>query len=166
VACGPGFWTQFLAERALAVVATDFNRETLDEARRKNLDASRVEFRVADAYCLPEFDTLFNGALAVDWFCHVPISRRVGFLEGLHQRLGPGARIVLCDQLPKEAPETHDHEGNHLQRRSLPDGSMHTVIKNFPTEQEMRGLLEPYSSDIRYRAFPEGRRWAITYDLR
>jgi ubiquinone/menaquinone biosynthesis C-methylase UbiE len=37
VACGPGFWTQFVSEVATTVTATDYNESTLAEARRKPL---------------------------------------------------------------------------------------------------------------------------------
>ncbi len=163
VACGTGFWTQFVAPSARAVAATDFNETALAEARRKLSGMAHVMLCTADAYRLPAFDQAFDGGLAVDWFCHVPVPRREEFLDGLHARLASGARVILCDQLPKEAPVTFDAQGNHLQERRLPDGSRHVVIKNFPGEAEMRDLLAPRSREVAWLAFPEARRWAVSY---
>ena len=44
IACGTGYWTQFIAQRALKVTATDINPETLAVARAKDIPAGRVEF--------------------------------------------------------------------------------------------------------------------------
>ena len=47
------------------MVAVDANRETLEVAAEKSWPAHRVEFRIADAYALPdalgEFDAAFAG---------------------------------------------------------------------------------------------------------
>src|ERR1700722_14593587 len=142
IACGPGFWTQFLARSASEILATDFNEATLVEARKKDF-ASHVKLQQADAYALPDFGTKFDACFAGDWFCHVPISRRPVFLEGLHSRLKPGAIVIFCDQSPKEGSfsgET-DAEGNNIQTRTLPDGSSYPVIKNFPDRKEFESLL-------------------------
>lgn len=114
-----------VSQVARAITATDYNESTLAQARLKGLDPRRVTLRTADAYDLSSLSGTFDGALAVDWFAHVPKSRVATFLAGLHQRLMPGARVVFCDQLPNPESFTgvYDAEGNHLQERVLPDGS-------------------------------------------
>src|SRR4051794_37517098 len=86
IACGTGFWTQFLAAKARTLVAIDATPEPLEFARRRpNVD--RVVFVQADAYALgPELGT-FEAAFAGLWFSHVPREGRQAFLRALHARL-------------------------------------------------------------------------------
>jgi demethylmenaquinone methyltransferase/2-methoxy-6-polyprenyl-1,4-benzoquinol methylase len=167
IACGPGFWTEFLARSAAGIVATDFNVETLAEARKKNLPP-HVSLRQADAYDLPEFSRIFDGCFAGDWFCHVPISKRLNFLDGLHRRLAPGALVVFCDQMPHERSmiDGSDSEGDNIQIRTLPDGSSYSVIKNFPTRSELPALFSRYAADVRVIEFSESRRYIVEYECR
>ncbi len=166
IACGPGFWTQFIAEHAQSIVATDFNESALTEARKALAASDNVTFRVADAYRLPLFDRHFDGAMAVDWFCHVPIDRRFAFLEGLKGTLGSGAQVAFCDQLPKRGSLNENTKVDSYQERTLPDGGRFCVIKNFPTESEMREMLAPFAIDAEFHEFPDARRWAVTFTLK
>lgn len=166
VACGPGFWTQFLARSASGIVATDFNEATLVEARKKHF-ASNVRLLQADAYALPDFGTTFDACFAGDWFCHVSISKRLDFLNGLHSRLRPGSIVIFCDQMPREgsAPGESDAEGNNIQVRTLPDGSRYPVIKNFPSREEFANLFSRYTTETKVVDFPASRRYIVEYKL-
>jgi ubiquinone/menaquinone biosynthesis C-methylase UbiE len=168
IACGPGFWTERLAEAARFIVASDYNESTLRMARRKSIGAARVRFVRADAYDLPTFDEAFTGAFAVDWLAHVPESRLQGFIEGLHRRLGAGARVAFCDQTPGPASLTgvHDAEGNHLQDRALPDGSHHRVVKHFFSDVDFRNVLSGHGDDLSIRRFDDQRRVVVSYTVR
>lgn len=167
IACGPGFWTCQISAVAKAVLATDFNESTLEQARQKHLDWDKVALQVADAYGLSGVQGNFDAALAVDWLAHVPRSRCHLFFEGLHKRLQPGSVVVLCDQLPGADSFTgiHDCEGNHIQLRELPDGSVSRVIKNFLSEQELMGLLTRYSDHVDIVRYPECRRVVVSYTI-
>jgi demethylmenaquinone methyltransferase/2-methoxy-6-polyprenyl-1,4-benzoquinol methylase len=145
VACGTGYWTRFLAPVASAVVALDSSPETLRIARERVV-APNTEFHVGDAYALPRFGHSFSAAFAGFWFSHVPLERRREFLLGLNSALAPRARVVLLDNLfvagSSSAITERDANGNTYQRRSLSDGSIHRVLKNFPTEAQLRALVE------------------------
>ena len=168
IACGPGFWTERLAASARSILATDYNESTLTEARRKGMDAARVTFARADAYELASIDGGFTGSFAVDWLAHVPLSRFRQFLDGLHARLAPGARVAFCDQMPWPTSMTgiYDAEGNHVQERKLRDGSRYRVIKHFFSDSEYRETVAPYTDDVTIRRFPEQRRVLASYSLR
>jgi hypothetical protein len=114
---------------------------------------------------LSSIEGTFTGAFAVDWLAHVPRSRLGSFLEGLHRRLSPGARVVFCDQTPKVTSITgmHDAEGNHLQERVLPDGSRHRVIKHFFSDSELKELLGRYADEIAIRRFDNERRVIVSH---
>src|SRR5512147_150339 len=191
VACGTGYWTQFIAPVAARVVAVDAVAEPLAFARLRP-GAGRVEFVQADAFALPESLGTFDAAFAGLWFSHVPVERRRGFLAGLHARLSgrpsrwrskdsplgrsaarqaqllalapaqpaapasatverpgglkPGARVVLVDNTDAQCARLpiaeRDRAGNGFQLRTLPDGSTHRVLKNFPSEAELRSLAD------------------------
>ncbi len=145
VACGTGYWTQFIAPVAVAIVAVDSAPETLRIAEQR-VSGSSVEFLVGDAYALSPPNRTFNAAFAGFWFSHVPLERQREFLLGLNAVLQPGAKVVLLDNLMVEGSSSaiteQDADGNTYQSRKLHDGSTHQVLKNFPTEAQLRSLAQ------------------------
>jgi demethylmenaquinone methyltransferase/2-methoxy-6-polyprenyl-1,4-benzoquinol methylase len=143
VACGTGYWTQFIAPVASAVVAIDSAPETLQVAKQRVV-ASNVLFQVGDAYALAQTGRSFDAAFAGFWFSHVPLERQHEFLAGLNAAVTPGARVVLLDNLFVEGSSStiaeQDANGNSYQHRKLSDGSTHRVLKNFPTEAQLHEL--------------------------
>ena len=144
IACGTGYWTQRVAAVAAEVVATDLADEPLAIARSKTY-VKNPSFHHADAYTLPESLGRLDAALAVFWWSHIPRQRIGEFLASLHRRLQPGATVVLMDNLFVEGASTPiseiDRDGNTYQLRRLGDGSQVRVLKNFPTEAELRSHL-------------------------
>lgn len=145
VACGTGYWTRFLAPVASSIVAIDSAPETLRIAAQR-VCAPNVAFQVGDAYALASHGHDFSAAFAGFWFSHVPIERQHEFLRGLNSTLEPGARVVLLDNLLVEGSSSaiagQDAGGNTYQFRKLGDGSTHRVLKNFPSEEQLRALVE------------------------
>lgn len=166
VACGTGFWTQYLAPVARRLVATDGTAEPLAFARLRPHTAG-VAFHLADAYALPSSLGSFDAAFAGLWFSHVPIGSRTTFLTSLHARLRPGARVVLLEnskaQLRDFPIAETDADGNTWQHRTLPDGSVHRVLKNFPNEHEIRALLGDQVNAFEYRVLDNF--WLCEYEL-
>jgi len=144
LACGTGYWTQFIARSAANVVAIDASREMLRIAESR-IHTEKVAFHVADAYSLPTHIGSFGAAFAGFWFSHVPKARRQAFLRGLSPFLTSGANVVLLDNLYVEgssSPITEiDSDGNTYQARKLKDGSTHRVLKNFPSETELQSSI-------------------------
>jgi demethylmenaquinone methyltransferase/2-methoxy-6-polyprenyl-1,4-benzoquinol methylase len=87
------------------------------------------------------------------WWSHVPKAGLRAFLRGFHGVLSPGARVVFVDNNYVEGSSTPisftDGQGNTYQRRRLEDGSRHEVLKNFPTESELRAALEGMADEAR-----------------
>ena len=167
VACGTGYWTQHIAPAVSRMVATDGTAEPLEFARLRP-GTEKVVFEQADAYALPADLGQFSAAFAGLWFSHIPVAARVPFLHGLHERMRPGARILFIDnnevQLRDFPIAETDGDGNTYQHRKLRDGSMHRVLKNFPSESELRALLSPFASSITYRSLQNF--WLAEYALR
>jgi SAM-dependent methyltransferase len=128
VACGTGYWTQYIAPASLHTVATDLTAEPLEFARLRP-GADKVTFQQVDAYALPATLGQFNGAFAGLWFSHVPINSRRRFLGGIHALLKPGSRVIFIDnnevQLREFPIVESDADGNTFQHRQLRDGSTH-----------------------------------------
>jgi len=141
IACGTGYWTQFIARSAARIVAVDSAPETLRIAKDR-VPEGMVQLVVGDAYALPVHMGVFSAAFAGFWFSHVPKARRLEFLLGLGKRLKPGSKVVLLDNRYVEgssSPVTEqDSEGNTYQTRALNDGSAHRILKNFPSEAELQ----------------------------
>ena len=144
VASGTGYWTQFIAPIAAHVLALDSAIETITVAKTR-VPKRRVSFLVGDAYSIPQHVGQFEAAFTGFWFSHVPKSKRRDFLWGLSARLEPGANVVLLDNRYVEGSSSsvtsRDADGNTFQTRKLGDGSTHTILKNFPTETELRELV-------------------------
>jgi ubiquinone/menaquinone biosynthesis C-methylase UbiE len=167
VACGTGYWTRLLAPVARRMSALDASPETLEIARARAGNAS-VHFTIGDAFRLPYGAGAFDAAFAGFWISHVPRGRVRAFLSELHRTLVAGARVVLLDNRYVEGSSTAiadtDPEGNTYQVRRLADGSMHRVLKNFPSEDEIRGVLPEVCTGVRYRAWQYY--WAIEYGMK
>lgn len=170
IACGTGNWTQVLSKRARSVVATDLIEGYLEEARKKPFRKSNVVFKAADAYRLEGIQGDFTAAFAADWWSHVPLSRIGQFIESLHRKLRPGARVVFLDML--RTPELEkwfshiDDEGNVVQKRTLPNGRTYRVIKNFPPGRQLRDQLGNRAVDIEYQEDKALLRWVLAYSTR
>lgn len=149
VACGTGYWTQFVAPVAAHVVALDAAPETMEIAQSR-VGIGKVQFVTGDAYALQALPGLgaggaatrqFDAAFAGFWYSHVPKTRQQAFLRGLCAVLKPGSTVVLLDNrfvAGSSSPISEtDTDGNTYQARPLDDGSSHRVLKNFPTELEL-----------------------------
>jgi demethylmenaquinone methyltransferase/2-methoxy-6-polyprenyl-1,4-benzoquinol methylase len=169
VACGTGYWTALVAPAARSMVATDASPAVLDVARRKAYPEGRVQFLEADAFAL---DTVpggpFTGALAAFWWSHVRHGDLARFLDGLEHRLALRARVVLLDNRYVEGSSTPlartDADGNTYQRRRLDDGTEHEVLKNFPSDSDLRAVLTPYATRLEIRQL--GYYWVAVLDAR
>ena len=166
VACGTGYWTQHIVRTASRVLSTDLTEETLQVARARNLPQTQVRFAIADAFNLPAAEGPFDGAYAGFWWSHLRHSECRPFLESLRRCLAPGAVVVLMDNLYVEGNSTpvsrRDSEGNTWQERKLGSGATHEVLKNFPTETELRANVEGFGKNCRYRALQYY--WLLTFE--
>jgi ubiquinone/menaquinone biosynthesis C-methylase UbiE len=164
IACGTGYWTKFIAQVAARVLALDAVPETIDIAKARVLPQN-VEFLIGDAYAPPRRAGGFDAVFAGFWFSHVPLSRRLEFLSGLNAVVERDARIVLLDNRFVEGSSSpiaeQDAEGNTYQMRRLRDGTTHRVLKNFPSEAELRLLAGRVGKGIRFVQW--GYYWALEY---
>jgi demethylmenaquinone methyltransferase/2-methoxy-6-polyprenyl-1,4-benzoquinol methylase len=145
VACGTGYWTQFIARTAKKVHACDINEAVLEIAREKPIAPGKVEFSKADAVTLENVPAGCDAAFAGFWWSHVKKSGIEQFVANLATRLAPGARVAILDNLYVEQSSTpisrRDAEGNTYQKRKILTGEEYEVLKNFPTPEELRAAV-------------------------
>ena len=167
IACGTGWWTPHGARAAKSWLGTDLNPETMTVARTKELRPC-VRFATVDAYTLAELgDRRFDAAFAGCWWSHVPLQLLAAWLATLHARLLPGARVVMLDNSFVQTSSTpltrRDDQGNTYQDRPLDDGSVHEVLKNFPSADQAIAMLGPRARNARW--FDWEHYWALSYEL-
>jgi demethylmenaquinone methyltransferase/2-methoxy-6-polyprenyl-1,4-benzoquinol methylase len=158
VAAGTGFWTETFAPVAREVVLVDVSAGTLAVAERR-LSPEKARFVVGDAYKLPVRSRSVDAAFVGFWLSHVPKERRVEFLAELHRCVQPGGTVAMIDNRYVEG-SSHpisgtDEAGNTYQNRRLDDGSVHRVLKNFPSEEELVGAVRGHGADATY--------WGLDY---
>jgi demethylmenaquinone methyltransferase/2-methoxy-6-polyprenyl-1,4-benzoquinol methylase len=163
VACGTGYWTQFLAPVAKEVLGIDASPETLKIAKARVPPHAR--FIVGDAYRLPVRPAEFEAGFAGFWFSHIPLARVREFLCGFHAALAPRAKVVFLDNrfVPGSSHpiSDRDQDGNSYQLRMLEDGSTHRVLKNFPSQAELRQAVAGMASEVRFHEWQYY--WALEY---
>ena len=169
VACGTGWWTAHGARDCQSWLATDLSPETMAIARAKPLPAGKVQFATVDAYTLDGLDgyTAFKAAFTGCWWSHVPLQRLDAWLALLHTHLAPGSRVVMLDNRFVREQSTSltrtDAAGNTYQNRTLDDGSLHEVLKNFPTPEQAKARLGTRAHSARWQAWEHY--WALVYEL-
>lgn len=152
IACGTGYWTQFAAQSAHAITATDINPEVLEIARSKSY---RIvpHFLIADAWEMDKIEGEFDALLAAFWWSHIPRERLEKFLANTCKSLPANALIVTLDNRFVAGSSTPivftDERGNSYQDRILTDGSRHRVLKNFPTGAELRATIAGVASTLK-----------------
>lgn len=145
IACGTGYWTQFIAQSAHSVMGVDVNAEVIQLAQKKEYARQNVEFRVADLNGFQpgvRFDALFGGFI----WSHIGLRELSNFVKQCQAWVKTGGRMVFLDNQFVEGSSTPiarwDEEGNSFQLRSLENREQFEVMKNFPSEAGEGQMLE------------------------
>lgn len=153
IACGTGFWTQYMASSAKSILATDINLSVIEIARAKKIIHPNVNFEVRDFYTFTpkkHYESLFGGFI----WSHILKQDLTHFYKTIHAFLKPGSLVVLMDNTYVEGSNhpitSRDAEGNTFQTRTLDDGSTHKVLKNFATEDELKETLKDQVEDFKF----------------
>ena len=151
VACGTGYWTQFIARTARRVHACDINEAVLEIAREKPIPKERVDFFKADAISLEGVPRGCDAAFAGFWWSHVKKSDLAFFVRNLAAHVEPGAVVGILDNTYAEGSSTpisrRDPDGNTYQMRKLANGEEYEVLKNFPGALELAEAVRPVARE-------------------
>ncbi len=164
IACGTGYWTAVIAETAASVTGIDINARMIKQACKRCICFPNVQFRIADAYTLANVPAGFDSAAGFWWWSHMPRAAVRTFLTALHSKLAPGATVRFVDHLPYPGFNRRTSEsGDTLEERKLPLGRKIYIVKNFPTQQEVRDALADYGEGVTYTARDSENSWEVTY---
>jgi demethylmenaquinone methyltransferase/2-methoxy-6-polyprenyl-1,4-benzoquinol methylase len=165
VACGTGYWTQYIAQQARRVYATDINDTPLVLARCRTYGQAQVTFQQADAYTAPAVPETFDAGCAGFWLSHVDLGRMHDFLTAFHMRLERGARVLMFDERlsPRRRLPTSrvDRRGNRYEERQLANGARFEIIKNFYTPQQFQDLFGDNGDNLSYEELDHF--WVFSY---
>ena len=168
VACGTGYWTQFIAREAEHVYACDINDSVLEIAREKPIAAGRATFFKADAITLAGVPPGCDAAFAGFWWSHVKKSGLAQFLSALASKLESGSVVAILDNSYAEGSSTpvsrRDAEGNTYQMRRLASGEEYEVLKNFPTADELAAAVRPIAREAQLESL--AYYWLLTFRLK
>jgi len=168
VACGTGYWTQFIAPAARRVYAGDINESVLEIAREKPIPPGKATFFKADAVSLDNVPPGCNAAFAGFWWSHVKKSDLATFLANLAARLEPGSLVGILDNSWAHGSSTPisrtDAEGNTYQMRKLANGEQFEVLKNFPTPDELAAAVRPVAREAHLEAL--NFYWLLVFTLK
>jgi demethylmenaquinone methyltransferase/2-methoxy-6-polyprenyl-1,4-benzoquinol methylase len=168
VACGTGYWTQFIAREASKVYACDINDAVLEIAREKPIPPARAAFFKADAITLEGAPGGCDAAFAGFWWSHVKKSELAKFVRNLAAKLAPGAVVAILDNRYTEGGSTaisrRDAEGNTYQLRHLPNGEEYEVLKNFPTPEDLAEAVRPVAREAHLETVTYY--WLMTFTLK
>jgi demethylmenaquinone methyltransferase/2-methoxy-6-polyprenyl-1,4-benzoquinol methylase len=168
VACGTGYWTSVIAEVADSIVGLDANEEPVTTALDRSYPAETpVHFALGDAYRPPvDPDRGFTAGFAGFWWSHVPKRRRGEFLEAFHGVLAPGTTVCMFDNLLVEGrvePDLTDERGDSYQFREDAGDGEYRVLKNFPSESDLRSFVSDYGTDLAY--LTTDHFWCLSYTV-
>jgi SAM-dependent methyltransferase len=153
IACGTGYWSQFIAPIASGLTATDASPEVIEVARDRG-HCRDVDFRIQDAYSLDLDQSDFSGLFCGLWISHVPKEKLRSYLIETHQQLAKGAVVLIVDNSERqcdELPIVHtDENGNTFQDRLLDDGTSHRILKNFPTQEVLEESIAGIGEEQEY----------------
>jgi demethylmenaquinone methyltransferase/2-methoxy-6-polyprenyl-1,4-benzoquinol methylase len=168
VACGTGYWTQFIAREARHVYACDINEAVLEIAREKPIAKDRVSFFKADAIALEGAPSGCDAAFAGFWWSHVKKSDLGRFVQSLAAHVKPGALVAILDNSFAAGSSTpisrRDAEGNTYQVRKLANGEAYEVLKNFPSAEELAEAVRPVADEAHLEALTYY--WLLVFRLR
>jgi SAM-dependent methyltransferase len=168
VACGTGYWTQYIAPVAHRVYACDINEAVLEIAREKRIPAGKASFFKADAVALEGVPPGCNAAFAGFWWSHVKKSGLRQFLANLAARLEPGSVVAILDNAWAPGSSTPvartDAEGNTYQLRTLASGERMEVLKNFPKPAELAEAVRPVAREAHLESL--NYYWLLVFTLK
>jgi demethylmenaquinone methyltransferase/2-methoxy-6-polyprenyl-1,4-benzoquinol methylase len=156
LACGTGWWTQWLASHAQHVTAVDAADEMV-ALNRDRVQAANVRYVIADVFSWRP-DRRYDLVFFAFWLSHVPHDRFAPFWQLVGDSLAPNGRVFFIDELGTEETRAMEKrlEGDAV-IRELDDGRQFRAIKVFHHPAELEAKLRALAWNVEVQ--PAGRRF-------
>ncbi|MCP4180539.1 MAG: class I SAM-dependent methyltransferase [bacterium] len=168
IACGTGYWTEFIAQTANSISAIDCNYEVINIAKLRKYQNCNVSFHITDAYKLENINQEYNAGYCGFWYSHIPKIKINNFMDVFHSKLLSGSKVIMIDNRYVKGSNTSvsktDNNGDSFQSRKLEDGSKHEVLKNFPSKDELYKTFKNFSTRLEIQFFDYY--WLIMYNIK
>jgi 2-polyprenyl-3-methyl-5-hydroxy-6-metoxy-1,4-benzoquinol methylase len=99
LACGTGWWTQWLAQHAGHVTAIDAAEEML-ALNRERVNAANVRYVVADVFSWRP-DRHYDLVFFAFWISHIPHGRFSAFWQLVRDSLAANGQVFFIDELKR-----------------------------------------------------------------
>ena len=140
LACGTGWWTQWLAQHAQHVTAVDAAKEML-ALNRERVNAANVNYVLADVFSWKP-DRQYDLVFFAFWLSHVPPDRFAAFWRMVGDSLAANGRVFFIDELDTgESRGTEKRLLGETVLRELEDGRQFRAIKVFYEPAELESKL-------------------------
>jgi demethylmenaquinone methyltransferase/2-methoxy-6-polyprenyl-1,4-benzoquinol methylase len=156
LACGTGWWTQWLAHHARHVTAVDAADEML-AFNRERVKSSNVRYILADVFSWRP-DRQFDLVFFAFWLSHVPHDRFAPFWELVGEAAGAAGRVFFIDELDTERARCSETGlGADAVLRELKDGRRFRAVKVFYRPFELEVELRKLGREV--EVHPAGPRF-------
>ncbi|HEY4845143.1 MAG TPA: class I SAM-dependent methyltransferase [Candidatus Dormibacteraeota bacterium] len=156
LACGTGWWTQWLALHAADVTAVDAADGML-ALNRKRVKMANVRYVLADVFSWKP-DRRYDLVFFAFWLSHVPHDRFAAFWQLVSEALAPGGRVFFIDELDTDrARGSETRLDDDAVLRELEDGRQFRAVKLFYQPSELEAKLGTLGWNVHVR--PAGRRF-------
>jgi demethylmenaquinone methyltransferase/2-methoxy-6-polyprenyl-1,4-benzoquinol methylase len=154
LACGTGWWTQWLAQHAGHVTAVDAAEEML-ALNRERVNAANVRYILADVFSWRP-DRHYDLVFFAFWMSHIPHGRFSAFWQMVSDSLAVNGQVFFIDELKRSwSLETRVDDDAVL--RQLEDGRQFRAVKVFYEPSEVETKLRTLGWNVEVRR--AGRRF-------
>ena len=147
LACGTGFWTRIVSEKAASIVGIDINKSTLLEAKKKTYRC-RAQFIRSDFFDLPFSRDFFDGLMATYVVSHVRRQDLDRLGETVRRVVKSGSPAFICDNNPicEMIPGLiwDDSHINSYKKRRLENGEEYMILKNYYDREELVSIFKKW----------------------
>ena len=172
LAAGMGRWSRYALHTVDSILATDASPRSLDrlqDGASFGLESLARKFTMMplDAFMPDGAPGMFSGALAVNWFQHMPREFIGEWITRLHHKLLPRAIVLIAINhlSPKSRSKLFSKKGdpNLYENRQTFDGQSIDIIDNVFSEPDLREIFSPHAKTISYTC-GVGYYW-VSYEL-
>jgi ubiquinone/menaquinone biosynthesis C-methylase UbiE len=167
IACGTGFWTKIISEKARSITGIDINPATLEEARKKNY-LCPIDFIIGDFFDLPFGKDAFDGLLATFVLSHIKRQDINELYNSIRKMVKAGSPVFLCDNnlICEMIPDLiwDKPHINSYKKRRLENGDEYLILKNYFSQEELADRLGNWGTVERIIYFEYY--WAVVLTLK